>query len=397
VKSAVTRNHSEKSIDSILNIVEKSSDAPEAAEYVEQFYSLTLECLQAIKNERLWIKTNIKLARFELQRQNYLWLTRKLRELHRLCQKEDGSDDPNKSTALMEIYALEIQMYSETRNNQQLKLLYRRALRLRAAVPHPKIQGVIRECGGKMNLSEENWAEAQVDFFEAFRNYDEAGDGRRIQMLRYLLLTTLLTKSDINPFDSREAKPYMSDERVQTMASLVDAYQRDDMDQYEIILHKSGDLLNDPYIAENMDEVTRNMRTKAVLKLIAPYTRMRLQWLASHLHMTTDEVREILCFLVLDGRVKGRIDEGNGIFTVTSAPDAARRRAIKRLKDNVKHLGKNLLKDGEGFKPPPDPPDEPVSAPSWPKAVLERGNVKRKGRRLRGRMAGYRVIPRYRS
>ena len=53
----------------------------------------------------------------------------------------------------------------------------------------------------------ENWKEAQSDFFESFRNYDEAGSLQRIQVLKYLVLTTMLMKSDINPFDSQETKP----------------------------------------------------------------------------------------------------------------------------------------------------------------------------------------------
>lgn len=32
--------------------------------------------------------------------------------------------------------------------------LYNRALKVRSAVPHPKIMGIIRECGGKMHMSE---------------------------------------------------------------------------------------------------------------------------------------------------------------------------------------------------------------------------------------------------
>ncbi len=32
--------------------------------------------------------------------------------------------------------------------------LYERALSVRSAVPHPKIMGIIRECGGKMHMSE---------------------------------------------------------------------------------------------------------------------------------------------------------------------------------------------------------------------------------------------------
>ncbi|KAM7220602.1 COP9 signalosome complex subunit 2 [Rhypophila decipiens] len=350
VKSAVTRNYSEKSIDNMLNFIEKGSDDPGAGECIERFYSSTLECFQSTNNERLWLKTNIKLARLLLDRKDYYNVAKKLRELHRACQKEDGSDDPSKGTYSLEIYALEIQMYSETRNNNQLKVLYQKALRVRSAVPHPKIQGIIRECGGKMHMSEENWKEAQSDFFESFRNYDEAGDLRRIQVLKYLLLTTMLMKSDINPFDSQETKPYKNDPRIAAMTELVDAYQRDDIYHYEKVLQTNKDLLADQFIAENIDEVTRNMRTKAVVKLIAPYTRMRLSWIAEHLRISQPEVQDIVSYLIVSGRIRGHIDEHEGTFEIESNPDAARTAAIEGLSNAVKDLYTAVFKDDDGFR-----------------------------------------------
>lgn len=51
------------------------------------------------------------------------------------------------------------------------------------------------------------WNRASEDFFESFRNYDEAGSPQRIQVLKYLVLANLLTGSEVNPFDSQETKP----------------------------------------------------------------------------------------------------------------------------------------------------------------------------------------------
>lgn len=334
----------------MLNYIEKGYDDPKAVQCIEKFYSLTLQCFQSTNNERLWLKTNIKLARLLLDRKDYHAVARKLRELHNACRKPDGTDDPSKGTYSLEIYALEIQMYSETRNNNQLKVLYQKALKVRSAVPHPKIQGVIRECGGKMHMSEENWKEAQSDFFEAFRNYDEAGDLRRIQVLKYLLLTTMLMKSDINPFDSQEMKPYRNDPRISAMTELVDAYQRDDIYRYEDVLQKNTDLLADPFIAENIDEVTRNMRTKGVVKLIAPYTRMRIGWLAERLRITEPEVMDILSFLIVDGRVKGRIDEHKGVLELESREDADHVQAITVLSEAVGNLFNAVFKSTDGFQ-----------------------------------------------
>ena len=63
--------------------------------------------------------------------------------------------------------------------------MYEKSLKVKSAIPHPRIMAVIRECGGKMFMAEEMWEEAQKDFFEAFKNYDEAGSSRRIQCLKY--------------------------------------------------------------------------------------------------------------------------------------------------------------------------------------------------------------------
>lgn len=186
----------------MLDYIEKGTGGSEAHDCMEKFYSLTLECFQSTNNERLWLKTNIKLAKLQLQRNEYQAVTKKLRELHQFCQRPDGTDDPSKGTYALEMYALEIQMCADLKNNKQLKILYNRALKVRSAVPHPKIMGIIRECGGKMFMNEEAWKEAKADFFESFRNYDEAGSLQRIQVLKYLLLTTMLMKETTSPFES---------------------------------------------------------------------------------------------------------------------------------------------------------------------------------------------------
>jgi COP9 signalosome complex subunit 2 len=107
-------------------------------------------------------------------------------------------------------------MYTATRNNKKLKVpisiaritvskeLYHKALEIKSAIPHPKIMGVIRECGGKMHMREKEWEKAHTDFFEAFKNYDEAGSPRRIQCLKYEYVGLVLMKSKV-PSASKHA------------------------------------------------------------------------------------------------------------------------------------------------------------------------------------------------
>lgn len=60
------------------------------------------------------------------------------------AQTDDGEDDLKKGTQLLEIYALEIQMYTAQKNNKKLKALYEQSLHIKSAIPHPLIMGVIR-------------------------------------------------------------------------------------------------------------------------------------------------------------------------------------------------------------------------------------------------------------
>ena len=101
-----------------------------------------------------------------------------------------------------------------------------------------------------MHLREGEFEKAHTDFFEAFKNYDESGSPRRTTCLKYLglsnlkmccvtlslVLANMLMKSGINPFDSQEAKPYKNDVEILAMTNLVNAYQNNDIKDFEKIL-----------------------------------------------------------------------------------------------------------------------------------------------------------------
>ena len=82
IKSAVTRNYSEKSINSILDYISTSKQM----ELLQDFYETTLEALKEAKNERLWFKTNTKLGKLYFDRGDYSKLQKILKQLHLSCQ-----------------------------------------------------------------------------------------------------------------------------------------------------------------------------------------------------------------------------------------------------------------------------------------------------------------------
>lgn len=309
---AVTRNQSEQKINSLLDTVSNSADS----ELLQGFYEITLESLgkNSSAKERLWFKATLKLCGLWFRSQDYSRALKSLKDLHRSCQVE-GTDDLKKGTQLLEIYALEIQIFTEQSNNKKLKELYNKALAIKSAIPHPRVMAIIRECGGKMHMHERSWSEAATAFFEAFKNYDEAGAVRRIQCLKYLVLATMLMESDVDPFDAQEAKPYKEDPEVSAMTNLVGAYQRDDISQFERILRSNRrTIMGDSFISLYIEDLLKKIRTQVVLKLIQPYTRIRISFVSTQLNIPEADVEQLLVSLILDSRINGRLDQVNQLL-----------------------------------------------------------------------------------
>lgn len=156
-------------------------------------YEITLEALKSANNERLWFNTNLKLAKLYLDSKKIADVENIIDVLKRSCQHTNGPD-PSKGSYLLEVYCLEIQLCSVTQNSARMRQIYPKTINLNATVSDPRITGIIREEGGKMRMSESNWELAYNEFFEAFKSYQEAGNARARDCLKYVVLASMLVR-----------------------------------------------------------------------------------------------------------------------------------------------------------------------------------------------------------
>ncbi|CAH0490904.1 unnamed protein product [Peronospora farinosa] len=301
-KTAVTRNIGEKGINSILDFT---------WEILQRFYETTLETLKEARNERLWFKTSVKLGNLLYEIGDFSRLSKIIKELLVSCSDEDGDDGVRKNSQLLEVYALQIQMYTAQKDNKKLVSIYEKALRTKSGVAHPKIIGVIHECGGKMYMMQREWDKARSDFFSGFKSYDEAGEPRRLQCLKYLVLANMLSESQVNVFDSQEAKPYENDKEIVAMTMLTDAFLHDKIKVFEHVLTQNQEaIMDDPFIKHYIDSLLRTIRSKVLLKIVKPYRTMDTQYIARELNgIPLSEVESLLSALVLDKKIEARIDQ----------------------------------------------------------------------------------------
>lgn len=189
-------------------------------------------------------------------------------------------------------------------------------------------------------MSSQDFEKAHQDFFEAFKAYDEAGNGRRIQCLKYLVLANMLDLSDIDPFDSPEAKPYMNNTDVVAMTNLRRAYTAKDVAEFEAILRTNrATIMDDAFIRQHVEELLRTFRSQVLIKLIKPYSRIAIPHAARVLNIEELEVEDLLVALILDEKITGKIDQVNRVLILGERQDDAEKyEAINRWSAEVAKL-----------------------------------------------------------
>jgi len=288
-------------------------------------------------NERLWFKTNLKYGQLLYEMNETAKLQMVIGDLLQSSGQPDNLEGNNSNnnnnssnmdtmgnsttnttggTHVMEIAALQIQLYSRLKDTKKLRAAYHRAMSVRGGIPHPRTLALIQELGGKMHMSQRNFNEASQAFFQAFKSYDEAGDRCRLRCLKYLVMASMLHASSINPFDSHEARAHRDDPEIVAMTNLVQAFHNDDIRKFEQILKKNeGRIMDDEFVREHVADLLRTIRTQVIMRNIGPYTRIRLARIARDLNdIPVENVESLLVSLILDGKLDGHIDQVNGIL-----------------------------------------------------------------------------------
>jgi len=191
-----------------------------------------------------------------------------------------------------------------------LSELFQRTSKLSTDINEPKSMSVIKECWGKMYASMNNWDEAYNNFFEAFKMYQDIGNANAKSCLKYVILASMLSDDERNPFASQEARVLENHAEIVPMRTLLDGFEKDDITVFEKTLEKDKSMItNDSFIKEHMPALKLRLRSRVLVKLIKPYKRVKLEWLCKHLNATMEEVENLVVNSILDGSVYGRINQ----------------------------------------------------------------------------------------
>ena len=111
----------------------------------------------------------------------------------------------SKGSQLLEVFSIEIQMCIGRNEIRRMKRVYTLAQKFSSTIEDPRVIGIIKECGGKMYMSEKKWERAFEEFQGSFFNYVECGSSKAKTLLKYVIWTAMLAKIEFDATSTQQA------------------------------------------------------------------------------------------------------------------------------------------------------------------------------------------------
>lgn len=177
--------------------------------------------------------------------------------------------------------------------------------------------------------------------YGAARHYQEAGNSRARDCLKYVVMASMLSLSDINPFAAREAKAFADDPEIIAMIELRQSLEANDLHKFEkTVKNKRNRILDEPLLQQYLEPLRRRMREHVVANLVKPYERVRLGFIADELSLSIEQVEDLLVDLIRESKLSALIDKPNGWLIVMQRVEKSDEKRVDAL---MELTAENLL------------------------------------------------------
>lgn len=300
-------NYAEDSINKLLLRYMTCSDRS----FVGKMYNIIVNQLQdsvvaGISGHRLWLRIN--LSRFnDLLEENDLPAAKVL--LQSIKEQLTKVSELTRNSFALEVIAAEIE-YSMRFGGplSELSQFHKQSSQVSNTITHPRVMGVIWECGATVHFHRGQFEKARLEFYESFKNYDEAGSSSKKKILKYLGLCSMLTDSEVNPFESQETQTYAQLAEYENLIRLITAYEECDLDVFYDVLKlmkTTHDVLTKDrlfHIAEK--RILHNLKLKVISNYLKASKAVTYDYLLRKLGLDCDEELEnLLLYMANNGLV----------------------------------------------------------------------------------------------
>jgi len=179
----------------------------------------------------------------------------------------------------------------------------------------PLLQAELDVQSGTLHADEKDFKTAYSYFYEAFENYTSLDNPRSFLCLKYMLLCKIMTNSSedvTNLINGKLALKFASSE-LEAMRAIAASHAKRSLKDFKCVIEKyKKEIEEDPLIQRHLNELYDNLLEQNLIKIVEPFSCVQLEHVAELIELPIDLVEKKLSQMVLDKKLKGILDQGNG-------------------------------------------------------------------------------------
>jgi 26S proteasome regulatory subunit N6 len=215
---------------------------------------------------------------------------------------------------LVDIHLLESQIYYSIKSQAKARATLVAARTNANSIYCPPLQQAeIDMQSGVLHADERDYKTAFSYLYEAFEGYHGLGDRSREarRALRQMIMTKILcdVPDELKVVLNAKSVQEYKGRDMEAMRKIAEAYRQKDTHMFTQIQKEYGDELEDGFTQRHLTDMYDRLLEGHLLKLIRPYKRVQLAYLAETLKLDARFVESRLSQMILDKKLRGIVDQ----------------------------------------------------------------------------------------
>ncbi|KAH9593235.1 Proteasome component (PCI) domain [Trypanosoma melophagium] len=237
---------------------------------------------------------------------------------------------------LLDIHLLESRIYFAINNISKARAaLVAARTNANSIYCPPLAQAEIDLQSGVLHAEEHDAKTAFSYLYEAFEGFHQLGDQARQarKALHYMILAKIATDTPdelATLLSSKNVLEYRGSD-MDALRGVADAYNAQDTHLFNRIMqeNRGAAFLEDDVLQRRLTEMYNSLLERHLLKLLEPYSRVQVSYLAELLKLDVDAVESQVSQLILDKKLAGIVDQQHQCVVVFDEQDEKRAKARK--------------------------------------------------------------------
>ncbi len=332
----------------VRNVLAIVATIPDSTEIQLSLCEKLIEWCEAEK--RTFLK-----QRIEAKYSNLLWLKKQpakaLEIVNKLLGELKKLDDKQ---MLTEVHLTESRIYETLENIPKSKASLTAARGAANSIyVVPLLQAELDEMSGILCCEEQDYTTSFSYFQEAYDAYESQKDGRAVTVLKYMCLAKVLNDTPKEVFTLLNSKIGLkhSGPGLEALHAIAVAVRDRSLEGFEAaVAAHAPELKTDDLISHHLDKLYERMFENNLIKIITPFSSVEIAHVAKLINMSVSVVEKKLSQMILDKKVSGILDQGQGILEIFDAkPEDNSYTSGMSVISNMSGVVETLMNRGKAF------------------------------------------------